>query len=109
MADTFTWNGKFFFLVKNFKAKKFKNIYVQMLGSKEDCKKYKVSITMKDKNDLCSVNFCGHPSSIDMDEEDEEDAGLIIRGKDMMKFCSPLEGQPGKSEYSIRLEFIRVK
>jgi hypothetical protein len=49
-TDRFTMDDNIFFLVQNLKARKFKNIYMQMLGSEEECKKYKISIEMKDEN-----------------------------------------------------------
>jgi hypothetical protein len=100
-------DGKLFFLVQT--DGKFKNIYMQMLGSKEDCLEYKISISMKDGNDLHSVNFSGHPSPIDMDEEDKKRAGLVIEETSMLKFCTPMEGKPSRSQYKIVLEFIVLK
>jgi E3 ubiquitin-protein ligase SIAH1 len=105
--STFSVDGKFFFLIQNLKDRKFKNIYMQMLGSKEDCMKYKVNISMKDENN--SVNFGGHPYPIDMVEEEREDAGLIIKETVMLKFCTPVGGNTGRSKYKIDLEFIVLK
>jgi hypothetical protein len=98
---------KLFFLVQNLKDRKFKNIYMQMLGSKEDCMKYKVNISMEDENN--SVNFCGHPFPIDMNEEEKEYAGLVIGETAMLKFCTPMGGKPSKSKYKIELGFIVLK
>jgi hypothetical protein len=106
-VSSFSVDDKFFFLVQNLKDRKFKNIYMQMLGNKEDCVKYKVNISMKDENN--SFNFCGHPSPIDMDEEEKEDAGLIIKEAAMLKFCTPMAGRPSRSQYKIELEFIVLK
>jgi hypothetical protein len=82
---------------------------MQMLGSKKDCMKYKVNISMKDENNLRSINVCDHPSPIDINEQEKEDAGLVIKETAMLKFCTPMEGEPGKSQYKIKLEFIVLK
>jgi hypothetical protein len=100
-------DGKFFFFVQNLKDRKYKNIYMQMLGSKEECMKYKISISMKDENN--SVNFCGHPSRIDIDEQEKGEAGLGIKKTAFLKFCTPVEGRPSRSKYTIEMGFMVLK
>ena len=104
----FIWEDKFFFLTRNFNKNdnKNKNIYVQMLGTKAECLKHKVVIEVKDEMDTCSLAFGGHPFPVDMDEEEKEDAGLIIRSKDIEKFCHPKEGQPDKYRFRVTVKFM---
>ena len=49
-AQTINWRGKFFFLNDTATVDSLhRNIYVQMLATKEECKKYKVTISLEDK------------------------------------------------------------
>ena len=51
-VTTIQWQGKFFFLNDTATLNSphtHRNIYVQMLASKEECKKYKVTVSLEDK------------------------------------------------------------
>ena len=49
-VTTISWQGKFFFLNDTATLDNLhRNIYVQMLASKEECKKYKVTVSVEDK------------------------------------------------------------
>jgi hypothetical protein len=106
-VETLIWGDKFFFLTQNMTNGKFKNVYMQMLGSQKECEAYKISIAMKDKKGQCSLQFSDHPKPIDMDEEEKNEVGLKMTEKEMMKFCKPLE--QGKSQYQFTLTFEAVR
>ena len=104
--DTFSWRDNFFFLTKK-KEGQYRNFYVQMLGTKEDCKAFKVKIHLEDKSGQTSFNFCANPYPIDMCEEAKCVSGLPVSDEMMRKICFPYT-KPGRLRYKVSLEFSKV-
>ena len=61
-VTTITWQGKFFFLNDTATVDSLhRNIYVQMLASKEECKKYTVTVSLEDKMGQHFLRCSDHP------------------------------------------------
>ena len=73
--------------VKSDGTKNITNAYIQMLGSRDDCLKYRVKLSILNKEGLDLVSHCDHPFSVYMEEEDKVDGGLIITTKNLQKAC----------------------
>ena len=92
--ETFIWDGQYFFLSQTWRQHDtFKNFYMQMLGTEEECSKYKVSLALEDQNGVYSNTVSDHPYSIDMDEGEKDDAGLRVTEKAMQALSKPYEEQ----------------
>ena len=70
-VETFSWKNKLFFM-NSVKSKAFRldggclrNFYMQMLGSKEECSKYKVSISLEDEAGLFKISYTDQPFMIE--------------------------------------------
>ena len=61
-VTTITWQGKFFFLNDTATLDSLhRNIYVQMLAPKEECKKYTVTVSLEDKMGVHFLRCSDHP------------------------------------------------
>ena len=99
MVDTFSWADKFFFLCQR-KGEQCRNMYVQMLGTEEECKLYTVSLNLVDKSGQVSLRFSDSPLPIEMTEEDRKVAGLPVFDKFMKKIET-------SGFYSVQLDFSK--
>ena len=99
MVDTFSWADKFFFLCQR-KGEQCSNMYVQMLGTEEECKLYTVSLNLVDKSGQVSLRFSDSPLPIEMTEEDRKVAGLPVFDKFMKKIET-------SGFYSVQLDFSK--
>ena len=85
-VETLSWEDNFFFLTKKKVAEgHYRNFYVQMLGTKEDCKAFRVKINLEDNSGQTSFNFC----------------------EMMRKICFP-HSEPGQLGYKVSLQFSKV-
>ena len=77
---TTSWEDNFFFVTLHSRpGAQYGNIYVQMLGTQEECGKYKVTIGLEDgEGGNNVVTFRNNPSVIGMAEEEKDDAGLVV-------------------------------
>ena len=107
-VDTFSWEDNFFFLTKKKETEgQYRNFYVQMLGTKEDCTAFRVKINLEDKSGQTSFIFCDNPYPIDMCEKAKCVSGLPVSDEMMRKICSP-HSQLGRLSYTVSLEFSKV-
>ena len=99
-VDGYCWQNKFFFLTNNKVEGANRNFYVQMIGTKEECRGYRVGITLLNKEKK--------PFPVEMDEEDKKDAGLVVRNKVMEEVCKPKAGKENMVGMSIALSFEAI-
>ena len=85
----------------------YRNFYVQMMGTKEDCKVFRVKIHLEDNSGQTSFNFCDNPYPIDMCEKTKCVRGLPVSDEMMRKICSP-DTEPDRLSYKVLLEFSKV-
>ena len=85
-----------------------RNIYVQMLGSKEECDRFRVEITVRDEQGDESISCTSKPFTMEMKKEDKKDGGLTISDKVLKKLSYPEEGKDGRSEFAVKLDFKEV-
>ena len=108
-VTTLVWKEKYFFLTKNNEeGGKSQNFYIQMLGSTEECSRFKVRISLLDKEGQRVISYLANPFSIYMVEEDKREGGLVVRNKDLMEITWPEEGNEGFSIIKIGLQFEEV-
>ena len=81
------------------------NVYIQMLGSSDECLKYKVKLSIRDKEGLEVVSHYDHPYSVYMEEEDKIDGGLLITTKRLKKACKPPVNQRGAFSFTVCVKF----
>ena len=102
-VETFHWKREHFFLtVKTNGSKNMTNVYIQMLGTSDDCLKYRVRLSILNKEGRSLVSHNDHPFSVYMDEEEKDDGGLIITSKNVKKACRPPEND---SNFVVRIKF----
>jgi hypothetical protein len=107
--ETFIWDGQYFFLSQTWRQHDtFKNFYMQMLGTEEECSKYKVTLAMQDKDGVYSNMISDHPYSMDMPETEKDVAGLRLSEKAMKTLLKPIEGVPNKSRFSVVINLYKV-
>ena len=69
---TMLWKSKLFFLtVKTNGSNNLTNVYIQMLGSSEVCLKYRVRLSILNKEGHNLVSHYDHPFSVYMEEEEK--------------------------------------
>jgi len=101
----FFWSGKYFFFT-NVKTEGFnRNMYVQMLGTKEECSKYRVAITLRNIDTDENISYTSQPFPMEMEEEDKKEGGLTISERLMKKLVSPKKGKEEFSKFHIKLDF----
>ena len=100
-VDTFSWKDEFFFLCHR-KEEHYTNLYVQMLGTEEECKLYTVSLSLMDKSGQVSLSFSDCPLPIEMTEEDRKAAGFPVFDKMMTKMQN-------SGVYTVQLEFSKAE
>ena len=102
-VETFHWKREHFFLtVKTSGSKNMTNVYIQMLGTSDDCLKYRVRLSILNKEGRSLVSHNDHPFSVYMDEEEKDDGGLIITSKNVKKACRP---PANDSNFVVRIKF----
>ena len=102
-VETIHWKRKHFFLTAKTNARnKMTNVYIQMLGSSDDCLKYRVRLSILEKEGCSLVSHNDHPFSVYMDEEEKDDGGLIITTKNVRKACKP---SANDCKFAIRIKF----
>ena len=106
LLDIFSWEDKFFFLCQR-TEKVYRSLYVQMLGTEEECKLYKVSIALADTTGKARVSFSDCPVSIEMSEDDRRVAGFPIFNKMMNKLSS--EDFYFFNHYTVELKFSHAE
>ena len=74
-----------------------------MLGSTDDCLKYRVKLSIRNKEGLDVVSYSDHPFSVYMEEEEKVDGGLIITAKNFRKACKPVNYC--ENEFGIYIKF----
>ena len=77
-----------------------------MLGSSDECLKYRVRLSILNKNGNEVGSHYDHPYSVYnyMEEEDKVDGGLLITTKSLRKACKPA-GDNIHHKFSIRIKF----
>jgi len=104
-VDGSFWSGKYFFLTDS-KTKGFnRNMYVQMLGTKEECSKYRVAITLRNIDTDENISYTSQPFPIEMEEEDKAEGGLTISDRVMKKLVFSKKGKEEFSQCDIQLDF----
>ena len=107
--ETIHWKRKYFFLTaKTNASNNMTNVYIQMLGSSDDSLKYRVKLSIRNKEGLDLVSHCDHPFSVYMEEEDKVDGGLIIRTKNLIKACKPSANDSEKHKFAVRIKFEEI-
>ena len=100
------WKKNIFFLtVKPNGSNNITNVYVQMFGSSDDCLKYRVKLSIRNKEGLDLVSHYDHPFSVYMEEEDKVDGGLIITSKNLKRAFKPSAYYSEKHEFAVHIEF----
>ena len=77
-------------------------MYVQMLGTEEECKLYTIGLNLVDKSGQVSLRFSDCPLPIEMTEEDRKVAGFPVFDKFMTKIQS-------SGVYSVQLDFSKAE
>jgi len=114
-VDGFCWKDRYFFLTISKEGYNTttlqhynRNIYVQMLGTKEECNKYRVGITIRNEQGDESVSYTSKPFPIEMEEGDKKDCGQTISNKVLKKVTSPQEGKEDWLIFVVKLDFKEV-
>ena len=104
-VETFKWNDNFFFLNIKVENEDHRKLYVQMLGTEEECKKYTVEITLKDKTGKHGLTFFDNPLPIEVSEEDLKSGGMQVSNAMKKKVCYPMADKPDFLRWSLLLTF----
>ena len=104
LLDIFSWDDRFFFLCQR-TEKVYRSLYVQMLGTEEECKLYNVSIALVDTTGKARVSFSDCPVPIEMSEDDRRVAGFPIFDKMMNKLSSDYFF----NFYTVQLKFFHAE
>ena len=104
----FKWNDKFFFLNIKIENEHHRKFYVQMMGTEEECKKYTVEISLKDKTGKHAAMFCDNPFPIEMSEEDLKAGGMVVTNAMKKKISFPIVGKPDRLKFNLWLTFATV-
>jgi len=104
----YKWNDKFFFLNMKIENEHHRKFYVQMLGTEEECKKYTVEISLKDKTGKHAITFCDNPFPIEVPEEDLKAGGMIVTNALQKKISFPSVDHPDWLSFSVFLTFESV-
>ena len=105
---TFKWRSQFFFLIEMEDGPMHRKFYVQMLGSEEECKKYRVGISMEDAKGLNHMKFCDNPLSIEMSEENLKYGGMQISNKMKERLFSTSVVDPQMHQFTVTLLFAEA-
>ena len=100
LVDIFSWDDKFFFLCQR-TEKVYRSLYVQMLGTEEECNLYNVNIALVDTTGKARVSFSDCPVPIEISEDDRRVAGFPIFNKMMNNFFSFI--------YTVELKFSHAE
>ena len=99
-----------FFLNLRNENEHFKKLYVQMWGTKEDCKRFKVEIKLEDEEGKSAITFCDHPLPVDISEEDLVVEGVQVSNAFMKRnICTPLVDNLEKVSLSLKITFAAVE
>ena len=99
----------FFLSLKN-ENEHFKKFYVQMWGTKEDCKKFKVEIKLEDERGKDAITFCDHPLPVDISEEDLVVEGVQVSNAFMKRnICTPMVDNLEQVSLSLKITFAAVE
>ena len=79
-----------------------------MLGSEEDCLRYKVTLKVFNESGTCSLSYSDHPTSIDAKDETKIAESLAVSDNLMKKLCEAKTDNTDKSEYKVTLTFEMV-
>jgi len=101
---TMMWRSKYFFLTVQKMAGSLWNIYVQMLGTREECRRYRVTITVEEKEKGLVETSCRPPHPIY--EEFQDIQGLVVND-DAMKDMA-VKHQNGKDVFYVKLKFETI-
>jgi len=107
-VDGFCFKDHYFFLTNNKVEGFYRNMYVQMLGTKEECDRFSVGITIRNENRDGSISYTSKPFPLEIDDEDKKDGGLTISNKVLKKLTFPEEGKEERSKYSVKFDFKEV-
>ena len=105
---TFIWEGKYFFLNNKVGDRLNRKLSVQMLGSEEECKMYKVAISFRDEAGEECMKFSDHPLPVGLSGDDWEAGDMLVNIKLLKKISTPLPSNPEKLRYYIWLTFSKV-
>ena len=99
------WAGHLFFLNMKVENDHFRQLYVQMLGSKEECEKYSVEIKLQDKRGKHAIIFCDQPLPIEVPVDQLREGGIRVSSSFMRNnICSP-SVDPNKVQFNVDLTF----
>ena len=107
-VQMYEWYDKFFFLNMKIENEHHRKFYVQMLGTKKDCRKYTVEISLKDKTGKHSITFCDNPLPIEVTEEDLKAGGMQVSNSMKEKICFPMFDKPDRLGFEVLLTFAMV-
>ena len=101
---------QFFFLIFKNENQHFRRFYVQMWGTKEDCKKFKVEIKLEDERGKDAITFCDNPLSVDISEEDLVVEGVQVSNAFMKRnICTPMVDNLEQVSLSLKITFAAVE
>ena len=103
-TGTYVWKDRLFYLTnKPSSINRSRNLYMQMLGSEEDCAKVRIEYKVRDMNTIYAQTICEQPYSLDMTEEEKVDAGLVLSDKTLAKIS---QQKPGSQDltYSVSIK-----
>jgi len=103
---TLCWEGKYFFLTALKPPGSLWNFYVQMLGSLEECMRYRVSITIEEKVRGLVQTVCSAPFPINMEARVKREAGLVVRSTSMEGMLR--QHASGRDFFTIKLDFAVI-
>lgn len=98
---TLRWNNKYFFLTPQKMAGGLWNIYVQMLGTREECRRYRVTTTVEEEEKGLKQTSCSPPFPICELSQDVQ--GLVVTDVAMREMLT--KNQVGKDVFTVKLVF----
>ena len=69
-------------------------LYVQIWGTKEECEKYTVKISLGDEMGRHFINFCDHPLPIELSKEELMVGGILVGSSFMRRNLGATSVQP---------------
>ena len=81
-----------------------------MWGTKEDCKKFKVEIKLKDKKGKSAITVCDHPLSVDISKEELLVEGVQVSNVLMKRnICTPMVDNLEQVSLPVIITFAAVE
>jgi len=108
-VSTFLWRSRYFFLSIVKTAPAYANLYIQMLGTQEECERVTVSLSIRDPEEASpyTVSCSSHPYPLDMPVEERGTAGLMVGQSALDRVCKEKPGTNSK-KFLVIIDFKEV-